>query len=55
MCLRGKERHTDRYTKCSEELSLRCEPGMNLGINELKIKQRALGGKMQNSIRQTTS
>lgn len=30
--------------KCSEELSLVCEPGVNLGINELKIKQSALGG-----------
>lgn len=40
-----REREAYRYTKCSEELSLPCEPGMNPGINELKIKQRALGGK----------
>lgn len=36
-------------------MSLPHEPGMNPGINELKIKQRAVGGKMQNSIGQTTS
>lgn len=53
-CACERKTDTDRDAECSDELSLPCEPGMNPVINELKIKQRAVGGKMQNSIRQTT-
>lgn len=54
-CVCGRQRDTDRDTKSRKELSPPREPAVNPGINELKIKQRALGGKMQNSVRRTTS
>lgn len=40
--------------KQSAERSLPREPGMNPRVNELKIKQRAVGGKTQNSTGQRT-
>lgn len=53
--MRAKEGDTDGDAAFCQELSLPCEPGMNPGINELKIKQGAVGGKKCKTIGQTTS